>query len=264
MDFDGLAALSSDDLVRMAGLLESGILAPPLNPLNLRAHIAAERTESVACELEGLAGRGMRLGHIALVIRAFAAGRSSVRNGADIDVVVTGPDATDSVRDTSVVVRQLFSRAEKRVLATGFAIHQGKSVFKALADRMDADNAINATLCIDIRRRRGDTSPDGVIVRRFAKEFVRKEWPGERHPDVYYDPRSLTVSSWKGSAMHAKCVVIDKREALVTSANFTEAAQERNIELGLLVNFGSAARQIDEHFLSLIQKRHLKRLPLPR
>lgn len=34
--------------------------------------------------------------------------------------------------------------------------------------------------------------------------------------------------------MHAKCVVTDETAAFLTSANFTEAAQERNIEVGLL------------------------------
>ena len=35
--------------------------------------------------------------------------------------------------------------------------------------------------------------------------------------------------------MHAKCVVADSRHVFVSSANFTEAAQERNVEIGLLL-----------------------------
>ena len=81
-------------------------------------------------------------------------------------------------------------------------------------------------------------------------------------PRVYYDPRSLDPAGRTASSMHAKCVVIDGREALVTSANFTEAAQARNIELGLLVNSQSVARKIEEHFLALIREACLERLPL--
>ena len=62
--------------------------------------------------------------------------------------------------------------------------------------------------------------------------------------------------------MHAKCVIIDGQEALVTSANFTEAAQERNIELGLLVHSHAIAQRIEEHFMSLIRSKCLERLPL--
>ena len=63
--------------------------------------------------------------------------------------------------------------------------------------------------------------------------------------------------------MHAKCVVIDGAEALVTSANFTEAVQERNIELGLLVDADPVARRIEEHFMSLIRNEMLASLPPP-
>ena len=52
--------------------------------------------------------------------------------------------------------------------------------------------------------------------------------------------------------MHAKFVVIGGTEALVTSANFAEAAQERNNELGLLLNSQSVARRIKEHLMSVI------------
>ena len=73
-----------------------------------------------------------------------------------------------------------------------------------------------------------------------------------------FNPPGRTVSS-----MHAKCVVIDGQEALVTSANFTEAAQERNIELGLLVDSHAIACRIEHHFTTLIRKGSLERLPLP-
>ena len=100
-------------------------------------------------------------------------------------------------------------------------------------------------------------------MRRFANQFVREEWPGTRFPHVYYDPRSLQPAGWAISSMHAKCVVIDGHHALVTSANFTEAAQERNIELGLLVDSQSTAGRVEEHFISLIRNGFLERLPLP-
>ena len=79
---------------------------------------------------------------------------------------------------------------------------------------------------------------------------------------MFYDPRSLQASETKRSALHAKCVVVDGREALITSANFTEAAQQRNIELGVLVNHPPAAERIEQHFQALIEGRHLERLPL--
>ena len=264
MEFEALAAADRQDLVRLADLLEAGLLIPPVSALSLRDHMAAARAESVSECLAKLGDEGIPPAHIALILRAFAAGAEAAGGSSlPVELVVSGPDATGGARDTGVVMRQLFAKARERVLAVGFAVRQGKAVFRSLADRLDDDESLEATLCIDARRQHGDTSIDRDILRRFANEFVRNEWPGNRLPRVYYDPRSLDPAGSTASSMHAKCVVIDGREALVTSANFTEAAQQRNIELGLLVKSQSVARKIEEHFMSLITNGKLARLPLP-
>ncbi|MDE0038706.1 MAG: DISARM system phospholipase D-like protein DrmC [Gammaproteobacteria bacterium] len=264
MEFEALAAADRQELVRLADLLEAGLLTPPTSALSLCDHMAAAHAESVAQCLEKLSAEGMPPVHIALMLRAFTAGAQAAGGSSlPVELVVSGPDATGGARDTGVVMRQLFARARERVMAVGFAVRQGKAVFRTLADRLDGDEPLEATLCIDVRRQHGDTSIDRDILRRFANEFVRNEWPGSRLPRVYYDPRSLDPAGRTASSMHAKCVVIDGREVLVTSANFTEAAQQRNIELGLLVNSQSVARKIEEHFMSLIMNRNLARLPMP-
>jgi hypothetical protein len=53
-------------------------------------------------------------------------------------------------------------------------------------------------------------------------------------PVVYYDPRSLDRSLDRRATWHAK-VVVDDEVSLVTSANFTEWAQQRNLEAGALI-----------------------------
>ena len=263
MHFGGLAALDRNHLHRLADLLEAGLLSPPISALTLRDHIPDAQAAPVAECMGELVERDMVPAHIALLLRAFATGTQVAGDATTpVEVVVSGPDATGGARDTGVVMRQLFGKASERVLAVGFAVRQGKSVFKALAERLDDDPSFEAILCVDVRRAHGNTSLERDIVRRFANEFVRDEWPGNRLPRVYYDPRSLEPTGRTASALHAKCVVIDGREALVTSANFTEAAQERNIELGLLVDSQSVARRIEEHFMSLIQQGNLERLLL--
>ena len=263
MDFDALAASRRNDLLRLADLLDAGLLTPPFSALALREHFSEADTTPMAKSLGEFSRHEMQPQHIALLLRAFAAGTQAPDDALPrIEVVVSGPDSTGGARDTGVVTRQLFDKARERVLAVGFAVHQGKSVFKALAHRLDKDDTLEAILCIDVRRQHGNTTVDRDIVQRFAAEFVRDEWPGERLPRLYYDPRSLNPLGGTTSALHAKCVLIDGREALVTSANFTEAAHERNIELGLLVDSMAVVSRIEEHFMSLIASRHLLRLPL--
>ena len=102
-------------------------------------------------------------------------------------------------------------------------------------------------------------SPES-LVRRFADAFWTKDWPGAARPTVYYDPRSVAVDGPSG-VLHAKAVVVDEESVFVTSANLTEAAFDRNIELGLLVRDRTLAATTLMHFRTLIEKNLLRRLP---
>jgi phosphatidylserine/phosphatidylglycerophosphate/cardiolipin synthase-like enzyme len=64
----------------------------------------------------------------------------------------------------------------------------------------------------------------------------------------------------KRSALHAKCVVVDSVEVFVSSANFTEAAQQRNLEIGLLLRSPAIASQVGRFFESLLAKRQFERV----
>ncbi len=264
MDFDRLASLDRKELIRLANQFAANPTSPPLTELALRNYLTKDQALQVATFLKELQQEEIPPSQIPLLLRAFAAGtEASSHTSPTIEVVATGPDATTSARDTGVVVRQLFRKAHRRVLAVGFAVHQGKSVFKTLGNRLDQDPSMEVTLCLNIERRHGNTSLDQNIIRRFASEFSGNVWPGTKLPKVYYDPRSLAPAGVTASSMHAKCIVIDGEEAFVTSANFTEAAQERNIELGLLINSSLIARRIEDHFATMIKNDLLSRLALP-
>jgi len=53
------------------------------------------------------------------------------------------------------------------------------------------------------------------------------------------------------SSLHAKCVVVDNEYVFVSSANFTEAGQERNIEVGLNIRKPWLAERLTLHFKRL-------------
>src|SRR5262249_29206937 len=95
-------------------------------------------------------------------------------------------------------------------------------------------------------------------------KFVDQDWPdGYPPPEIFFDPRSLSADRATRSSLHAKCVVVDRRTALVTSANFTKAAQERNIETGVVVRSPRFATRLADHFESLVTAGQLHRLELP-
>ena len=94
-----------------------------------------------------------------------------------------------------------------------------------------------------------------ALARRFSYRFRTTQWPAEKPvPAVFYDPRSVALDRSQTSALHAKCVVIDSKRLFVSSANFTEAAQQRNIEIGLLLDSELLASRIDKFFNDLVAK----------
>jgi phosphatidylserine/phosphatidylglycerophosphate/cardiolipin synthase-like enzyme len=152
-----------------------------------------------------------------------------------------------------VVVRELFSAAQRTVLLAAYAVYQGQQVFRTLADRMQERPELQVRLFLDISRGPGDTTVASDFVRRFAERFKTRQWPRDRPlPEVFCDPRALDLSADQRACLHAKCIVVDREAVFVSSANFTEAAQERNIEVGLLVRSAVLADRIVRHFEALL------------
>lgn len=142
-----------------------------------------------------------------------------------------------------------------------YAFFDGPRAFETLSKRLDDIPSIRASLLLNIQRKWGDTTDATALVRRFADRFWKVDWPGEIRPAVYYDPRSLNVERASG-VLHAKAVVIDNHSVFVTSANLTEAALDRNIELGFLVRDSALALSVASHFQALIDRELLVRLPV--
>lgn len=136
-------------------------------------------------------------------------------------------------------------------------------MFRRLAARYDAEPDLAVTLCLNISRSGVDTTQSGDLVDAFAYDFQRLHWPGSRLPPVYFDPRGLTLDAHERAVLHAKCIVIDRSIALVTSANPTPAAYSRNIELGVVIRGGPLPGQIDDHFHTLIATKALAIVTFP-
>jgi phosphatidylserine/phosphatidylglycerophosphate/cardiolipin synthase-like enzyme len=248
-----IQALSETDLHEIAAALRSGRLSPPFTTASLQRFCSGGNERFLAVEMQGLADDGLKTDHLALMLDALAASRAQRPEVRDpVDLVWTGPEAPGIAnRDTSVVVRELFTNANQHVLVAGYAIYQGRQVFQALAERMAQLPSLKVRMFLDVQRRHRDTTKDSELVREFAHRFKTAEWPGSQLPEVYYDPRSLETDQHKRSSMHAKCIVIDRKVAFVSSANFTEAAQVRNIEVGALIRSERFAARLVEHFEAL-------------
>lgn len=125
---------------------------------------------------------------------------------------------------------------------------------------MDEKPGLKVVLLLNIQRKRGDTSAADQVVRRFADHFWTKDWPGSSRPRVFYDPRALELEGPDG-VLHAKAVVADDEAVFITSANLTEAALDRNYELGLLVRDRALALSVVRQFQGLMDGGLLRPLP---
>jgi phosphatidylserine/phosphatidylglycerophosphate/cardiolipin synthase-like enzyme len=207
----------------------------------------------------------MKPAAISMLVRALAAQRAQLRRVQDgVELVWTGPETAGvptAARDAGVIAAELFARAERSVVLATYVLHNGHQVLDALAQRMDARPDLDVTVVVNVERLKNDTRDDSEITHEFRERFRSKEWPGKRLPKVYFDPRALLDVFSEGRAcMHAKVVVVDSRAVLVTSANFTEAAQVRNVETGVALDDNYLAKNIEAHFAALIQQDCLVRL----
>lgn len=135
---------------------------------------------------------------------------------------------------------------------------KAEAIFGELAARLDSEPELAVTIIANIKRDYGDDTVAAKLERAFSKRLREKVWPGERLPEVSFYPRALALDVDVHAVPHAKLVVIDDRHTFVTSANFTEAAQLRNIEVGLLVDDRALALRVMRQFERLIEIGELK------
>lgn len=256
---EALAALPPHLRKRLASALKTGFL-PPSSSL-----AAVRSTLGLRSGGEEILGALNELERLGISGKAAAAWLQTLEKAnartATPDLVWSGPEVPGiHARDTRRVYEELIGTAERSLWISTFAYFDGPRVFSVLARRMEAVPALRVKMLVNIQRGRGDTTKAESLVRRFADGFWGTDWPGSSRPAVFYDPRSLEPDGPAG-VLHAKAVVADGEVVFVTSANLTDAALNRNIELGILLRDRALATSVSSHFQGLIDGKLL--LPLP-
>jgi phosphatidylserine/phosphatidylglycerophosphate/cardiolipin synthase-like enzyme len=260
-----LRALGRAALTGLTEALATGRIAAPITRAALASYVPEENLDAVSAALADLEGDGMSPLHIARAVHLLVEEREAGQRMSDRVQLVWSPPELDGVdaRDTSVVVQELFRRARSSVLISTFALDEKKkaeALFGELSARMDADPSLVVRVFANIHRKHMDETPSVLLIREFATRIRDQVWPGKRLPEVFYDPRSLETEAHKRGVLHAKAVVVDGRFTLLTSANFTEAAQERNIEAGVVIDDTRLAERVVRQFDHFVEARILRRL----
>jgi len=153
-------------------------------------------------------------------------------------LVWTGPEASGFYpRSSRQIAREIIIGARKELWLTAFWIagpRDGEGIVGDIVDLLaDAtEKGLDVALALDGRSRpNGETNFD----------VLRALWPrGSKSPRLYTWTQALHEPHLK---LHAKALVADRTDALVTSANLTMHALERNMELGVRLQ-GALANEI--------------------
>ena len=167
----------------------------------------------------------------------------------EIEIVWTGPEAQGPlVRPTAVVVEEMLRevRDAGEILIVGYSLTaENGTVMKKIIDLLGEASKKRAAITIILHRDDEERNKANLLKawNIFAKKPRVMTWdPPPNHPYT---------------KLHAKVMVIDRLEALVTSANLTFHGLESNLELGLRVR-GPQAGAIAERFDHLMASNVLR------
>jgi phosphatidylserine/phosphatidylglycerophosphate/cardiolipin synthase-like enzyme len=170
-----------------------------------------------------------------------------------LDLVWTGPETRASVaKSTGLVVQGLFESAQRSVIVGGYSFDTPEilePLYRAMKDR-----GVNATLFMDIDGTAATTAGADAFATAAIDRFLRDVWTfGTPKPELYYDPRTASPGPpW--ASLHAKCIVVDDERSLITSANFTDRGQTRNIEAGVLIEDAAFAAELAGQWRQIVSE----------
>lgn len=255
---DWLEDATPADLASLADAIAGGRVPLPATTGNVQ--LAGFDVRAVAF-LEGLGATEPRVIEWALRRLAEERRRADDRFANVARLVWSGAmEGTSGFRDTRAVLESLFGRAERHVLVSTFVIYSGRTVFAPLFQRLAQKPEIEVEMYVNLSSKTGSAEDEGADMAAYLEVFGREHWPeGRPLPLLYFDPESRKLGANRTS-LHAKCVVVDGRWVFVTSANFTEAAQERNIEVGVLLEHPRLAASLVGRFHALRDAGRLRRM----
>lgn len=249
-----LLRLPSATLVELGRALSGGTLRHGFSRQSLVPFVGNQAIE-VELALRSLTADGFNLSTVALLCESV--GRAlAERDAAErrFQLILSGPEVAGTpVVDTRTTVLSLFEEATKEVMISSYVFHAAAEFFQRLAQKHDDDPNFQVTFIVDLTHRRDATAqPLSLIAQSFAANFQKKHWPGHRLPEIWHDPRGFDADTSGGGVLHAKTVIVDRKTAFITSANFTGAAQSRNIEAGVLLRQPRTAARLHAYFSGLI------------
>ena len=246
-----MAGVSSEAVHSVVEALGSGVITPRTTAVGLRAlpRVDGRTAESLARALAVIRD-DVQAGELALALGTADRLREVERTKVpQIEVAWTGPEAEGPLmRPTFDVIREMITemRAGGEALIVGYSLTAAE------------DSAMYEVINLLTEASRRDAQITFVLHRDDQEKNLAQltdAW------DVFaVKPRVFTWDPPKDAPytkLHAKALVIDRLQVLVTSANLTYHGLKKNLELGLRVR-GPQAQSIARRFDHLIAEAVLR------
>lgn len=185
----------------------------------------------------------MKLIRVREVLTAFALS-SRIKNefvsNPIVEIVWTGPKKEDMpFRNTEQAYLDIIGNSKKRLILVSFAVFYQESISSSLREALHRDVEI-------------------LIIAESEEKLKTKIWEeigisGQLVSYYYWPIDKRDFHKESIASLHAKAAISDGNVAFVTSANLTEFAMSKNMELGLLVRGGNVPASLELHFLELIK-----------
>ena len=187
---------------------------------------------------------------VVAMFRASSTTATLVSRTSSVELVWTGPGTSIvPVRHTAQVLTGLIDQAKERLFFVSFVAYSVQNVIQALIRALERGVEVRILVeraVID----GGNLNVDSLgMLQRLLPKATFYEWD-----------KSKTMGDLTYASVHAKCAVADGISAFITSANLSEAAMERNMELGVLIHGGLLPKSLESHLIALETTRHLKAL----
>ncbi len=155
-----------------------------------------------------------------------------------LELVWTGPHSPANIhtRTTASVLREMIEHARFRILVVSYDLTRDNDLSAGVIQALATSRAAGRRVTVALH-------DDGENFR-----YVTELWPR-----MVPLPRLLRWVGVQGNPMaklHAKLVVVDSADLLITSANLTFHGLDQNIEIGVRIR-GRFATEVERHFGNL-------------
>lgn len=169
----------------------------------------------------------------------------------EIHMLLTGPQTTHStIRSIEMAILKVINASRQRLLLVTFASYPSRELLEVL------QNAETRGVHIELAFENPEDS-GGKLSRTNISKFTDVL----EQVTVYHWPRNKRDPTGTGAAptLHAKFVLADDEQIVVSSANLTEFAFDKNIELGVIITGGDQPKSVRRYYDELIREGHLEK-----